>query len=76
MKEKHLFDTAEFKSLPWKKRIVVRLKVAFIEFISLMCLLGILTSCVSKPTSYTGSLTTGNPDNSYLDSCEVYCCGD
>lgn len=24
----------------------------------------------------TGSVTKGNPDNSYLDSCRVYCCGD
>ena len=23
-----------------------------------------------------GSVTKGNPDNSYLDSCEIYCCGD
>lgn len=23
-----------------------------------------------------GTLTKGNPDNSYLDSCDIYCCGD
>jgi len=36
MKEKHIFDTEEFKSLPWGKRIVIRLKVAFFEFISFL----------------------------------------
>jgi hypothetical protein len=39
----------------------------------------ILTAYVSKekePVYQTGTLTKGNPDNSYLDSCEVYCCGD
>ena len=30
----------------------------------------------SEPTYQTGSLTKGNPDNSYLDTCRVYCCGD
>ena len=29
-----------------------------------------------EPVYQTGTLTKGNPDNSYLDSCEVYCCGD
>ena len=34
-------------------------------------------SCKQEETAYqTGTLTKGNPDNSYLDSCEVYCCGD
>lgn len=23
-----------------------------------------------------GTLTKGNPDNTYLDSCDIYCCGD
>ena len=32
---------------------------------------------VEEESAYqTGTLTKGNPDNSYLDSCEVYCCGD
>ena len=30
----------------------------------------------SEPTYQTGSLTKGNPDNSYLDTGRVYCCGD
>ena len=29
-----------------------------------------------KPVYQTGTLTKGNPDNSYLDSCDIYCCGD
>ena len=33
------------------------------------------TAC-SKPVYQTGTLTKGNPDNSYLDSCDIYCCGD
>jgi len=33
-----------------------------------------LTSC-SKGYE-TGYVTKGNPDNSYLDTCEIYCCGD
>ena len=74
--EQHIFDTEEFKSLPWRKRFVIRLKVAFIEFISLMCLVAMLTSCVSEPVYQTGTLTKGNPDNTYLDSCDIYCCGD
>jgi hypothetical protein len=24
----------------------------------------------------TGCVTTGNPDNSYLDTTKIYCCGD
>ena len=24
----------------------------------------------------TGSLNAGNPDNSYLDTTKIYCCGD
>lgn len=32
MKElEDIFDTKEFKSLPWKKRFIVRLKVALIQ---------------------------------------------
>ena len=34
-------------------------------------------SCKQEKTAYqVGTLTKGNPDNTYLDSCEVYCCGD
>ena len=34
-----------------------------------------LTAC-SKPVYQTGTLTKGNPDNSYLDTTKVYGCGD
>lgn len=37
MRETHpILDSKEFKSLPWRKRIIVRLKVAFAEFISML----------------------------------------
>ena len=36
MKEKHVFDTEEFKALHWSKQIIIRLKVAFFEFISFL----------------------------------------
>lgn len=35
-----------------------------------------MSSCSSQPDYEVGYLTKGNPDNSYLDSCETYCCGD
>ncbi len=34
-----------------------------------------LTAC-SKPVYQTGTLTKGNPDNSYLDTTKLYGCGD
>jgi len=30
----------------------------------------------SVPDYEVGYVTTGNPDNSYLDTCKIYCCGD
>lgn len=36
----------------------------------------VLSCAIDTPTYETGYVTKGNPDNSYLDSCEVYCCGD
>jgi hypothetical protein len=43
-----------------------------------MCVSVIIVLCLAfeEPVYQTGTLTKGNPDNSYLDSCEVYCCGD
>ena len=38
--------------------------------------LTLLSSCVSESKFETGTLTKGNPDNTYLDSCDIYCCGD
>ena len=35
-----------------------------------------MSSCSSQPDYEVGYLTKGNPDNSYLDSCKTYCCGD
>ena len=31
---------------------------------------------IEEPVYQTGTLTKGNPDNSYLVSCDIYCCGD
>ena len=31
-----IFETEEFKKLPWKKRFVIRLKVAFFGFLEMM----------------------------------------
>ena len=36
----------------------------------------VLSCAIDTPSYETGYVTKGNPDNSYLDSCEVYCCGD
>lgn len=36
----------------------------------------VLSSCTTEPVYQVGTLTKGNPDNSYLDSCNTYCCGD
>ena len=37
----------------------------------------IATACKKKEAAYqVGTLTKGNPDNTYLDSCDIYCCGD
>ena len=36
----------------------------------------LLASCSKKADYETGYVTTGNPDNSYLDTTKVYCCGD
>ena len=41
-------------------------------------------SCKDEPNNkdnrlneyQVGTLTKGNPDNTYLDSCDIYCCGD
>jgi hypothetical protein len=30
----------------------------------------------NKKDYETGYVTTGNPDNSYLDTTKIYCCGD
>lgn len=35
-----------------------------------------LCLAIEEPAYQTGTLTKGNPDNSYLDSCDIYCCGD
>jgi len=35
-----------------------------------------LASCSTKKDYETGYVTTGNPDNSYLDTTKIYCCGD
>ena len=34
-----------------------------------------LASC-ERSNVETGYVTKGNPDNTYLDSCNIYCCGD
>jgi len=37
MKElEDIFLTKEFKSLPWKKRIIIRLKIAFFQTINFL----------------------------------------
>lgn len=38
-------------------------------------LLGLL-SCAAEKDYEVGYVTKGNPDNSYLDTCKTYCCGD
>jgi len=43
--------------------------------IILIVLLG-LASCSTKKDYEVGYVTTGNPDNSYLDTTKIYCCGD
>lgn len=46
-----------------------------LRFALIVCALVTLSSCATE--SYeTGYVTKGNPDNSYLDTCKVYCCGD
>ena len=39
-------------------------------------LLLLMVGCTPVKDYETGYVTTGNPDNSYLDTCRVYCCGD
>lgn len=36
----------------------------------------LLIGCTANVDYEVGYVTTGNPDNSYLDSCKTYCCGD
>jgi len=36
----------------------------------------LLASCTPEKDYETGYVTTGNPDNSYLDTTKIYCCGD
>ena len=45
------------------------------KIILIIVLLG-LASCSTKKDYETGYVTTGNPDNSYLDTTKIYCCGD
>jgi len=43
--------------------------------ILLIVLLG-LAACTAEKDYETGYVTTGNPDNSYLDTTKIFCCGD
>ena len=43
---------------------------------SLLIALLILGACSSEKDYEVGYVTTGNPDNSYLDTTKLYCCGD
>lgn len=51
-------------------KIIKEFRVAIIFFL-LLAVAGLLVQCNKK-----GYVTSGNPDNSYLDSTRVYCCGD
>ena len=42
----------------------------------ILILVLLLSSCVAKKDYEVGYVTKGNADNSYLDTCKVYCCGD
>ena len=55
-------------------KFIKEFRVAIIFFF----LLGLAWLMVQHNTkSYeTGFLNTGNPDNSYLDTTKIYCCGD
>jgi hypothetical protein len=55
-------------------RIIKEFRVVIIFFL----LWGLAVSMVykNKKDYETGYVTTGNPDNSYLDTCKIYCCGD
>jgi hypothetical protein len=55
-------------------RIIKEFRVAIIFFL-LLAIAGLLVQ-KNKKDYETGYVTTGNPDNSYLDSTRVYCCGD
>jgi hypothetical protein len=42
----------------------------------LILIVFVLGSCSTQKDYEVGYVTKGNPDNSYLDTCKVYCCGD
>jgi len=55
-------------------KIIKEFRVAIIFFL-LLGVAGLLVQ-KNKKDYKTGYVATGNPDNSYLDSAKVYCCGD
>jgi hypothetical protein len=55
-------------------KLIIEFRVAIIFFL-LVGLAGFLVNRNTKEYK-TGYVTNGNPDNTYLDSCEIYCCGD
>lgn len=55
-------------------RIIKEFRVAIIFFL-LLAIAGLLVQN-NKKDYETGYVTTGNPDNSYLDSTRAYGCGD
>jgi len=55
-------------------RIIKEFRVAIIFFF-LLAIAGLLVQ-KNKKDYETGYVTTGNPDNSYLDSTKAYGCGD
>lgn len=51
--------------------------ITFVFTIAITIALVIWVATINTEPAYQiGTLTKGNPDNSYLDSCEAYCCGD
>lgn len=55
-------------------KIIKEFRVAIIFFL-LLAVAGLIVQH-NKKDYETGYVTTGDPDNSYLDSTRVYCCGD